>query len=81
MDYGTSAPCRWRSFHIKYLEFMFGLFKKKSEKEKLNEKYMKLLEESKRMSTSNRSESDRLVGEAEKVLDRIKAIEANEASA
>lgn len=33
------------------------------------------------MSTSNRSESDRLVAEAEKVLDKIKAIEANEASA
>jgi hypothetical protein len=60
---------------------MFGLFKKKSEKEKLNEKYMKLLEESKRMSTSNRSESDRLIADAEKVLDQIKLIEANEARA
>ncbi|XOV69238.1 MAG: Lacal_2735 family protein [Fluviicola sp.] len=60
---------------------MFGLFKKKSEKERLNEKYMKLLEESKRMSTSNRTEADRIMGEAEKVLDRIKAIEANEAGA
>lgn len=60
---------------------MFGLFKKKSEKEKLNEKYMKLLEESKRMSTSNRSEADRLVAEAEKVLDQIKLIEVNEARA
>ncbi len=60
---------------------MLGLFKKKSEKEKLNEKYMKLLEDSKRMSTSNRSEADRLVAEAEKILDRIKEIEANEAGA
>jgi hypothetical protein len=60
---------------------MFGLFKKKSEKEKLNAKYMKLLEESKQMSTSNRTESDRIMAEAEKVLDQIKAIEANEAGA
>ncbi len=58
---------------------MFGIFKKKSEKEKLNEKYMKLLEESKRMSTSNRSESDRIMAEAEKVLDKIKELEAKEA--
>jgi len=56
---------------------MFGLFKKKSEKEKLNEQYMKLLGEAKAMSTINRSESDRLVAEAEKVLDQIKALEAN----
>lgn len=60
---------------------MIGFFKKKSEKEKLNQKYMKLLEESKRMSTSNRSESDRIMAEAEKVLDRIKAIEAEESGA
>ena len=60
---------------------MFGIFKKKSEKEKLNEKYMKLLEDSKNMSTSNRSEADRLIAEAEKVLNRIKEIEANEARA
>lgn len=57
------------------------MFKKKSEKEKLNEKYMKLLEESKRMSTSNRTEADRIMAEAEKVLDKIKAIEADEARA
>jgi len=60
---------------------MLGLFKKKSEKEKLNENYMKLLEESKRMSTSNRTEADRIMAEAEKVLDKIKAIEADEARA
>jgi len=60
---------------------MFGLFKKKSEKEKLNEKYMKLLEDAKMMSTSNRTESDRLMAEAEKVLNQIKALEASEAGA
>jgi hypothetical protein len=60
---------------------MFGLFKKKTEKEKLNDKYMKLLEDARMMSTSNRTESDRLMAEAEKVLNQIKAIEANEAGA
>ncbi len=56
---------------------MFGIFKKKSEKEKLNERYMKLLGDAKKMSTVNRSESDRLVAEAEKVLDQIKALETH----
>lgn len=60
---------------------MFGLFKKKTEKEKLNDKYMKLLEDARMMSTSNRTESDRLTAEAEKVLNQIKALEANEAGA
>ncbi|MCR9172111.1 MAG: Lacal_2735 family protein [bacterium] len=59
---------------------MIKLFKKKSKKEKLNDQYMKLLEESRRMSTSNRTEADRIMAEAEKVLDKIKAIEANEAN-
>lgn len=39
---------------------------------------MKLLGDAKKMSTVNRSESDRMIAEAEKVLDRIKALEANE---
>jgi len=33
---------------------MFGLFKKKSEKEKLQEQYTKLLQEAHRLSTTNR---------------------------
>ena len=33
------------------------------------------------MSTSNRTEADRIMAEAEKVLDKIKAIEADEARA
>ena len=37
---------------------MFGLFKKKSEKEVLNAKYKKLLEEGYQLSTSNRTKSD-----------------------
>ena len=39
---------------------MFGLFKKKSEVEKLQEKYGKLMKEWHALSSTNRSESDML---------------------
>ena len=44
---------------------MFGLFKKKSEADKLNEKYQKLMEESFKLSTSNRTLSDQKAQEAQ----------------
>ncbi|MDX1762601.1 MAG: Lacal_2735 family protein [Christiangramia sp.] len=50
---------------------MFGLFKKKSEIEKLEIKYRKLLEESHRLSTTNRSQSDEKMYEANEVLKEI----------
>ena len=50
---------------------MFGLFKKKTEKEKLQERYAKLMEESYNLSTSNRKLSDEKVYEAEEVMKRI----------
>ncbi|MFT6880347.1 MAG: hypothetical protein ACI8UX_000732 [Psychromonas sp.] len=55
---------------------MFGLFKKKSPIDKLNEKYKKLLAEAHQLSTTNRSESDAKVGEADSVLKEIEALEA-----
>lgn len=48
-----------------------GLFKKKTEKEKLYSQYRRLLEQAKKMSTVNRTESDRLTAEANALLDRI----------
>ena len=57
---------------------MFGLFKKKSEVDKLNEKYQKLMEESFRLSTSNRTASDQKAQEANEVLNQIEALQANE---
>lgn len=54
---------------------MFGLFKKKSEVEKLNEKYQKLMEESFRLSTSNRTASDQKAQEANEVLEQIEALQ------
>lgn len=54
---------------------MFGLFKKKSEVEKLNERYQKLMEESYRLSTSNRTASDQKAAEANEILKQIEQLE------
>lgn len=55
-----------------------GFFKRKSKKDKLNEQYKKKLEQAYRMSTSNRSESDRLTAEANDILEEIKKLEEAE---
>ena len=54
---------------------MFNLFKKKSKKEQLAEKYRKLLAESHRLSTTNRALSDQKVAEADEVLKQMDALE------
>jgi hypothetical protein len=56
-------------------ETMFGLFKKKSEKEKLQEQYKKLLKESFDLSKSNRTASDAKQAEADVILKKIEALE------
>ena len=53
------------------INIMFGLFKKKSEKEKLEAKYKKLMEESFKLSKVNRAESDAKAAEANSVLEQI----------
>ncbi len=50
---------------------MFRLFKKKSEVEKLNEQYNRLMKESHRLSTVNRKESDKKYAEAETIARQI----------
>lgn len=50
---------------------MFGLFKKKSEKEQLNEAYKKLLAKAHKMSHSDRTTSDKLMAEAEEIAKKI----------
>ena len=47
---------------------MFGLFKKKSKKEKLLDKYNKIKEQAFKMSRINRKESDKLEKEANDIL-------------
>lgn len=53
---------------------MFGLFKKKSEKEKLQIQYEKLLKEAHTLSTSNRKMSDQKVFEAEEIMKKIEKL-------
>jgi len=53
---------------------MFGLFKKKTEKEKLQEKYQKLQKESFNLSTSNRKLSDQKAFEAEEVMKQLEKL-------
>lgn len=50
---------------------MFGLFKRKTEREKLEELYRKKKEQAFRMSRTNRKEGDRLEKEANDILDQI----------
>ncbi len=50
---------------------MFGLFKGKSELEKLNIKYKALLSEAHRLSTIDRQLSDKKVSEANDVLGKL----------
>ena len=53
---------------------MFGLFKRKSEKEKLIELYNKKKEQAFRLSSTNRKEGDRLEKEANYILNKIDKI-------
>ena len=53
---------------------MFGLFKKKSEKEKLQDRYRKLMEESHKLSHINRKLADEKVFEADQVMKRLEAL-------
>jgi len=57
---------------------MFGLFSKKSEKEKLKEKYRKLLERSYKASKINRRESDELIAEAKKIEEQLEEMDKTE---
>tara|TARA_B100000963_G_C22250326_1_gene503955 strand:+ start:257 stop:439 length:183 start_codon:yes stop_codon:yes gene_type:complete len=57
---------------------MFGLFKKKTEKETLLKKYKILTEEAFKLSHSNRTASDAKTKEANDILEKIKALETQE---
>ena len=54
---------------------MFGLFKKKSEKEKLEAQYDALIKKSYELSHSNRAESDKVRAQVQEVLKQIEALE------
>ena len=50
---------------------MFGLFKKKSKKEKLQKKHEQLLKEAYELSKTNRKESDKKAYEADLIAKKI----------
>lgn len=50
---------------------MFGLFKKKTEKDKLYDQYEKLMAQSHALSKTNRAESDKKFAEAEALMTKI----------
>lgn len=53
---------------------MFGIFKKKSEKEKLQEQYDKLLKEAYVLSSSNRKMSDQKTFQANEILEQLEKL-------
>jgi phosphomevalonate kinase len=55
---------------------MFGLFKKKSEVEKLQEKYKKVMEEAFKLQSINRSDSDSKYLEADNLLKEIEKLQS-----
>jgi len=55
---------------------MFGIFKKKSELEKLQSKYENLMKEAYSLSTSDRKKSDEKTYEAEEVMKQLIALKA-----
>lgn len=54
---------------------MFGLFKKKSEIEKLQNQYKKKMKEGYDLQSVDRTASDRKYGEAQEILDKLEALE------
>jgi len=53
---------------------MFGLIKKKTEAEKLQKQYEKLMKEYYKLSTIDRAKSDEKYAEAQKIADKIEAL-------
>jgi len=53
---------------------MFGLFKKKSETEKLQDEYKKLMEQGFKLQSINRSDSDQKYLEADAILKKIDSL-------
>ncbi len=53
---------------------MFGLFKKKTAKEKLQKEYEKLQKEAFRLSTINRTESDKVAAMADEIARKMDAM-------
>ncbi|MGJ8744971.1 Lacal_2735 family protein [Polaribacter sp.] len=55
---------------------MFGLFKKKSELEKLQDSYKKIMEEAYKLQSINRTKSDQKYLEADNILKKIASLQS-----
>jgi hypothetical protein len=55
---------------------MFNIFKKKSEIDKLQDSYKKLMEEAYKLQSINRTDSDQKYVDADVILKKIEAIQA-----
>jgi hypothetical protein len=55
---------------------MFGIFKKKTAVEQLQEKYKKTMEEAFKLQSVNRSNSDKKYAEADDILKQIEKLQA-----
>lgn len=55
---------------------MFKLFKKKTEKEKLESKYDQLIKDWHKLSSIDRAASDRKYAEAQEILKQLEAMES-----
>jgi len=56
---------------------MFGLFKKKTEKEKLQEEYEKLMKDAFQLSKTDRTKSDEKYAEANELMTKIEQMDSN----
>ena len=54
---------------------MFGLFKKKTEVEKLQDSYKKIMEEAFKLQSINRTDSDKKYLEADNILKKIESLQ------
>lgn len=62
--------------YINSLQIMFGLFKKRSEMEQLQEQYKKLTEEAFRLSAIDRRKGDEKMAQADEVAKKIEQLKA-----
>jgi hypothetical protein len=53
---------------------MFGLFKKKTEREKIQEQYSKMMDEAFKLSHTDRKASDNKYAEAEQLIKRLRTL-------
>lgn len=58
---------------------MLGLFKRKSKKEKLEERFKKLMKEWHELSAINRSESDKKYAEAQEIAKQLNTLKSEAA--